>query len=447
MEKNTQNSILSFKDELHARPYIKLSNNLRTFHFAYLLKENDEKKSWVYLDKFLGKINFQKLPKQVSKYWVAEGKDLIIRYECHTEFISLTLIYPNKIENDNKNKPKLFDENFLRLLPIEFLKNFPGEHFLSSWIEMLPSKSNFKPIDIEKFFYHDNFAGSKVAEDGANVFMSFKSDRTNFIGSGFRRVFIQNKNLRTRRTGRLLQRIVELETYQVLSLLGLPQVRTETKNLSNLEKQITEITKSVSKTAKNNLYKKAIRYPDYQKDLNELSYVVAKIEEIDSSTNYRLSATSAYYKLVEQRIKDLREIRLESFQTNNEFLSRRLQPAIRTSEAFSRRLESLATRAQRADNLVRTQIEMGVQIQNKDLLKSMELRARAQLRLQETVESLSIVAITYYIVGLLSILVDPINFELIHLTKELFLAICVPIVLILIWYVAKTVRKKINKIK
>ena len=447
MEKDTQNNILSFKDELHARPYIKLSNNLRTFHFAYLLKENDEKKSWVYLDKFLSNIDFQRLPKEVSKYWVAEGKDLIIRYECHTEFISLTLIYPNKIENDNKNKPKLFDENFLRLLPIEFLKNFPGEHFLSSWIEMLPSKSNFKPIDIEKFFYHDNFAGSNVAEDGANVFMSFKSDRTNFLGSGFRRVFIQNKNLRTRRTGRLLQRIVELETYQVLSLLGLPQVRTETKNLSNLEKQITEITKSVSKTAKNNLDKKAIRYPDYQKDLNELSYVVAKIEEIDSSTNYRLSATSAYYKLVEQRIKDLREIRLESFQTNNEFLSRRLQPAIRTSEAFSRRLESLATRAQRADNLVRTQIEMGVQIQNKDLLKSMELRARAQLRLQETVESLSIVAITYYIVGLLSILVDPINFDLTYLSKELFLASCVPIVLILIWYVAKTVRKKINKIK
>ena len=88
-----------------------------------------------------------------------------------------------------------------------------------------------------------------------------------------------------------------------------------------------------------------------------------KIEEIDSSTNYRLSATAAYYKLVEQRIQDLREERLESFQTSYEFLSRRLQPAIRTTEAFSRRLESLATRAQSADNLVRTQIEMGVQIQ------------------------------------------------------------------------------------
>lgn len=444
MNKAAENSILSFKDELHARPYIKLGNNLRTFHFAYLIKENDEKKSWNYLDKFLRKFNFQKLPNEVSKYWVAEGKDLTVRYECHTEFISLTLIYPNKIEN--KNKPKLFDENFLNLLPIDFLENFPGDHFLSTWIEMAPSNFNFKPIDIEEFFYHDNFAGSNVAEDGANVFMSFKSDRTDFLGSGFRRVFIQNKNLRTRRTGRLLQRIVELETYQVLSLLGLPQVRQETLNLSNLEKQITEITKSVSKTAKKNLNKKSIAYPDYQKDLNELSYVVAKIEEIDSSSNYRLSATAAYYKLVEQRIQDLREERLESFQTNYEFLSRRLQPAIRTTEAFSRRLESLAIRAQRADNLVRTQIEMGVQIQNKNLLESMELRARAQLRLQETVESLSIVAITYYIVGLLSTLVDPINFDKFFISKTVFLALCVPIILVLIWYIAKMVRKKINKI-
>ncbi len=447
MEKQTQNSPLSFKDELHARPYIKLSSNLRVFHFAYLIKENDDKKSWAYLDKFLSKINFQNLPKESSKYWVAEGKDLIIRYECHTEFISLTLIYPNKIEIKNKNKPKLFDENFLSFLPIDFLKNFPGEHLLSSWIEMVPSKHIFKPIDIEEYFYHDNFAGSNVAEDGANVFMSFKSDRTNFLGSGLRRVFIQNKNLRTRRTGRLLQRIVELETYQVLSLLGLPQVRQESLNLSNLEKQITEITKSVSRTTKKNLDKKSITYPDYQQDLNELSYVVAKIEEIDSSTNYRLSATAAYYKLVEQRITDLREDRLESFQTNNEFLSRRLQPAIRTSEAFSRRLESLAIRAQRADNLVRTQIEMGVQIQNKDLLESMELRARAQLRLQETVESLSIVAITYYIVGLLSTLVDPISFDKFLISKTVFLALCVPIILILIWFIAKMVRKKIKKIK
>jgi len=214
--------------------------------------------------------------------------------------------------------------------------------------------------------------------------------------------------------------------------------------LSELEKKITEITKSVSKNAKLNLINKSKQSPNYQSELNQLSYVVAKIEEIASSTNYRLSATSAYYKLVEQRVKDLREERLESFQTNNEFLSRRLQPAIRTCEAFSRRLETLAVRAQRADNLVRTQIEMRIQIQNKNLLESMNLRARAQLRLQETVESLSIIAITYYVVGLLGTLLNAINFDDMLFSKEVFLAFCVPIILVLVWFIAKLVRKKIK---
>ena len=91
-------------------------------------------------------------------------------------------------------------------------------------------------------------------------------------------------------------------------------------------------------------------------------------------------------------------------------------------------------------------IEMSVQIQNKNLLESMEIRARAQLRLQETVESLSIVAITYYVVGLISVLVNPLNFKHVFFNKEIFLAFCVPIILIFVWYIAKMVRKKINKI-
>ena len=89
---------------------------------------------------------------------------------------------------------------------------------------------------------------------------------------------------------------------------------------------------------------------------------------------------------------------------------------------------------------------MSIQIQNKNLLESMELRARAQLRLQETVESLSIVAITYYVVGLLSTLVKPIDFDKIFISKSVFLSLSVPIILIFTWYIAKMVRKRIKKI-
>ena len=238
---------------------------------------------------------------------------------------------------------------------------------------------------------------------------------------------------------------MELETYQVLSLIGLPKVREESKNLNKLEKEISNITRSVSELSKEKLTNSLISYPDFQKNLNQLSYVVAQIESISSSINYRISATFAYYKLVEQRLSDLRETRLESFQTCKEFLNRRLEPAIRTCEAFSKRLESLATRAQRADNLVRTQIEMGIQLQNKDLLMSMEKRASAQLRLQEAVESLSIVAITYYLIGLISTFIKPINFESFFFSKEIFISVSIPILLLTIWFLAKILRKKINK--
>ena len=434
------------KEELHARPYIKLVSNLRTFHFAYLIKDDQESLAWKYLNKFLTHLNFKSLPEKKLKFWIAEGKDLIIRYECHTEFISLTLIYPDKVESIvKKKKPKLFDEKSLNTLPLNFLIKFPGQLIFSTWIEMYPGNSKINPLEIENVFFHDNFAGSEVAEKGAKIFMSFKSDRTNYFNTGFRRVFIQNVSLRSRRTGRLLQRIVELETYQVLSLIGLPKVRDESKNLSKLEKEISNITRSVSELSKEKLTNSLISYPDFQKNLNQLSYVVAQIENISSSINYRISATFAYYKLVEQRLSDLRETRLESFQTCKEFLNRRLEPAIRTCEAFSKRLESLATRAQRADNLVRTQIEMGIQLQNKDLLMSMEKRASAQLRLQEAVETLSLVAITYYLIGLISSIIKPINFDSFFFSKEIFISISIPIIFLTIWFIAKILRKKIKK--
>ena len=106
------NNLLSFKDELHARPYIKLGNNLRTFHFAFLIRDNDEIKAWKYLNKYLTSEGFHKLPKEHHKYWVAENENLIIRYECHTEFISLTLIYPNTILLQKKKSQISLMKNF-----------------------------------------------------------------------------------------------------------------------------------------------------------------------------------------------------------------------------------------------------------------------------------------------------------------------------------------------
>src|SRR3546814_8262212 len=81
-------------------------------------------------------------------------------------------------------------------------------------------------------------------------------------------------------------------------------------------------------------------------------------------------------------------------------MDRRLAPAMRTCESAAGRLETLASRVGRASNLLRTRVDIELEAQNRDVLMSMNRRARLQLRLQETVEGLSVVAISYYVVGL-----------------------------------------------
>ncbi|MGH6976503.1 MAG: DUF3422 family protein, partial [Stellaceae bacterium] len=62
--------------------------------------------------------------------------------------------------------------------------------------------------------------------------------------------------------------------------------------------------------------------------------------------------------------------------------------------------ESLSERVARASDMLRTRIDVTLAAQNRDLLLSMNRRARLQLRLQQTVEFFSIAAITYYGAGL-----------------------------------------------
>src|SRR3546814_18423991 len=63
-------------------------------------------------------------------------------------------------------------------------------------------------------------------------------------------------------------------------------------------------------------------------------------------------------------------------------------------------LSPYTTLCRSASNLLRTRVDIELEAQNRDVLMSMNRRARLQLRLQETVEGLSVVAISYYVVGL-----------------------------------------------
>jgi uncharacterized membrane-anchored protein len=158
-----------------------------------------------------------------------------------------------------------------------------------------------------------------------------------------------------------------------------------------------------------------------------------QIERLVAQTNFRFGATGAYAAIVEQRIEVLREERFGGGQLFSEFMMRRFDPAMRTVSAAKRQLENLADRAERAANLLRTKVDVDRQMQNQALLASMDRRANLQLQLQETVEGLSVVAISYYAVGLVGYVIYPV-LQPLGISKGLALACVTPLVLGLVWF-------------
>jgi uncharacterized membrane-anchored protein len=139
--------------------------------------------------------------------------------------------------------------------------------------------------------------------------------------------------------------------------------------------------------------------------LDELCDLAARVQSIIARTAYRMSATAAYAQIVHDRLTALAATSLPGFQTLEEFNDRRFLPAMRTCASFSMRLEALSVQIERATALLRTRVEMTLQTQNSALLHSMDDNAARQLRLQHVVEGLSVVAVSYYAVGLVGYVV------------------------------------------
>ena len=176
--------------------------------------------------------------------------------------------------------------------------------------------------------------------------------------------------------------------------------------------------------------------------LTALSRIARDVEEISSRTSYRFSAARAYSALVDKRIAELGEEKVMSFQRIGVFLDRRFTPAMATCTAVSERIKSLAERSERASNLLRTRVDIALEAQNQQLLKSMEKRGHQQLRLQQTVEGLSVVAISYYLIGILSKLIEGFG-AYAHVETKLVSLLSIPVVVFIVWYGVRRLRKHI----
>ena len=166
--------------------------------------------------------------------------------------------------------------------------------------------------------------------------------------------------------------------------------------------------------------------------LDELTNLAAEVENYISSNHFRFAAASAYYKLVGQRLDDLREVRIQGIQTLGEFIKRRLEPAINTCESVSYRFTLLSERVSNASQLLRTRVDIVIERQNQGLLSSMNLRAKMQLRMQQMVEGISMVAITYYAASIVGKFAEALHAYGIKINPELVEGVSIPFILIII---------------
>lgn len=337
-----------------------------------------------------------------ARYFFHDFGRFRLQWECHTEFATFTFA-ESRLENGSL--AEAFAAVPLRHIPQQWLASLEGRLMAAAHV-VLNQASRFDELPLAelKTVLTGNVLVGSNALQGAEVWTDFT------IGpDGFCRFVVQDVQLSFQQSGRLVQRVLEIETYRMMALLGLPQAQRATPVLNQIESELATLTVAMTRSTDggtsngtDNGHTTTPVANDEPLLLARILDLAARMEKLALENNYRFSASAAYFTLVESRIASLREARIDGAPTIAEFMDRRLAPAMHTCAATARRQQTLAERIAHSNDLLRTKVGMVQERQNRQILESLDTRAAQQLRLQQAVEGLSVVAISYYSVGLLS---------------------------------------------
>lgn len=381
-------------NELHTRPFPVISSPARV---SQLSVQHEVEKTGV--DLRLGE--YQHIcdlckrysvnpPAEEATCYYQDFGGFEFRWERHTEFSTYTFIH--------YLETKPFEKTGLSLLPEEWLAEIPGKVISGLHVEVEEEASHVYEspqvaIDsMRNYFEGHRLLSCFVRDKQAQVWTAYR-----IHSDSMGRFLIVNKGLNPCQTGRLVRRILELETYRMMALLSFPIAKEVGPNIHCMNLDLADIIQKIT----------AIKSLDDERSLmGRLTQLSAQIEQTISQTNYRFSATEAYYHLAMSRLEELKESEVCGLQTLNEFLNRRLTPAYLTCETIEKDLDDLSRRIDRASELLRTRMNLTIESQNQHLLQSMNRRGKLQLRMQQAVEGLSVAAISYYLVGLVKYLAE-----------------------------------------
>lgn len=349
-----------------------------------------------------------------------------LRWELHTEFVSWTFMRPVSADVFAHGDPT----TAIQAVPQKWLMQLPGECLARLHVWLLPSSTTDIHHHMPHVLHDDTLVASTVAEGHGEVYTDFQ-----LHPDGYSRIVLLTGSLTPRRQGRLVQQLLEIETYRMAALLGVPAAREASQVLADAEREFAALANAIRNASS----------ADEAALLDRLTRLAGEVEGQYASTHSRFSATRAYFELVDRRIRDIAESRMPGMQTIAEFMERRLSPARSTCDWAARRQNALSERVSRMSNLLRTRVDFEQQQSSQALLTTMNQRQDVQLKLQSTVEGLSVAAITYYFTGLVSYLAKGAEKVGWPFSPDLTAACALPFVGLLVWLSMRRLHNKVFK--
>jgi uncharacterized membrane-anchored protein len=415
---------IELNDEVHARPPEALTPPKKLSYLALLCNAAQREEAWSLVSELARRFDIEPPPAGAVHYSADFGA-FRLKWERHSEFARYQFVVADKGGNP-------FERPAILAVPAEWVARLPGESLVAAHAALIKDQAASQDYEAlsTKYFGGNTLIGAAIGEGAAMAFTDFR-----IYADGFSRFLLIDRDLSPRQAGRMVQRLLEVDTYRMLASLALPVARELAPLLTRGEQELADITASLVKASAK----------DEPGLFDRLTRLAAEIDSRAAASHYRFSASKAYYDLVQRRIIDLRERRLEGIQGFDEFTERRLAPAMSTLQAVALRQESLTDRLARAVQLLSTRVDITREGQNQKVLESMNRRAKLQLRLQQTVEGLSVAAVTYYLVGLVGYAAKAAKAEGLDVNPDLAAGISIPIVAALIAFGVHRLRRYVAR--
>jgi uncharacterized membrane-anchored protein len=417
---------LALHNEVHARPPARIRLPAVIVHIAVLNDGVTRADEHAHLRQLPGQHDLA-LEALNANFLRLRCGEFSLKWERHAEFTRYAVVQP--LPADAEPSAQTLDALALRVAP-DWLGRIPGRTFAAIKLVIIERPLTFAPsalAEARAWFGAHAVVASTMGGHSLVV--------TDFClrATGFEHIVVlAEPGTPETRAGRVSQRLLELETYRLMALRGLPAAKSLSGTLAEVEATLASITARLEQ-----------RGASEAELLDDLISTAARIEHATAEHQYRFAATQAYHGIVEARIDELHEGKVAGTQSLGEFMQRRLSPAMATVNATAQRLAGLSQRISRASALLRTRVDIATEAQNQQLLAQLSDGQRTQLRMQATVEGLSIAAITYYVVSLLLYFFKALKAEgWLPVQPELAAGAAIPVVLFAVWQTTRRIHRK-----